>query len=178
MSRGVSRAVVAWTYEEGPPRRGWRWYLAVFAIGLGLAGLMLVTVQDDLTAAGSMLLWVCVVTAFSLAPHRTFAARIDRQLLTVTDVKRRRVIIERNLHEFGSVKLAEIPADRLNPVSRRAILRPRDGRIAVELRLSGDDSTDETIYDRIAAVVPLAPDIAPNLWERFDALAQRWIGWR
>mgnify|MGYP001226553657 CR=1 FL=1 len=110
--------------------------------------------------------------------RRNDEARLNRQLLEVRDAKRGRLTIERNLNEFATWKIIEYPEDRLNDISRKLIFRRRDGKGTVEIALTGDDERDERILGRVADVVPAAPDIAPTLWERFDYIAQRWIGWR
>lgn len=171
-------AVFEWHYREGPPQRAWWWYVAVIAIALLIAGLTALISRDPWPGVVSALLWGCIVLAFSLAPSRDYRARLDRHLLTVEDVKRGKVIVERNLREFASWSLVEYPEDRLNPLVRKLTLTRRDGKGAIELSLTSDDRSDEEILERIAEVIPPAPDIAPTLLQRMDQFAQRWIGWR
>lgn len=170
--------VIEWRFSVGPPRRSWQWYGIVLAIGLGLAALFYLTLGGDWPAALGMLIWTCIVIAASLAPTRNYRVELSRNLLTVYDVKRSRATIERNLAEFALYKLVLLPADRLNPLQRKLILRPRNGALPVEIVLTGEDRLDEQIIARIAVVVQEAPNIAPTLWERLGAFAERWVGWR
>ena len=170
--------VLEWEFAVGPPRRSWRWYGIVLAIGLGLAGLFYLSLRNGWSAALGMLLWTCIVIAAALAPTRNYRVELNRNLLTIRDVKRGRAIIDRNLAEFATYKLIVLPADRLNPLQRKLILRPRNGALPVEIVLTGDDQLDQQFIDRVTAVVQGAPNIAPTLLERFGSLAERWVGWR
>ncbi|MEV7769906.1 hypothetical protein [Microbacterium sp. NPDC086615] len=170
--------VLEWSYQFGPPRRSWRWFAVVFAIGLGLAGLFFLTLRNEWGAGGWMIVWLCMMLATALAPARTYHVRLDRNHLTIEFAARRHTIVDRNLSEYATYKISEIPADRLNPAITRITLRPRDGRAPVEISLTGDPATDGQIARRIADTVPLAPDIAPGLLERFDRIAERIVGWR
>lgn len=169
--------VLEWVYSVGPPRRSWKWYGIVLAIGLGLAALFYVTLGGGWSAALGMLIWTCIVIAGALAPSREYQVQLDGQVLYVW-VKRDRAIIERNLAEFATYKLVVVQADSLNPLQRKLILRPRNGGLPVEVPLSEDDRLDEQIIARVAAVVQEAPNIAPTLLERLGTLAERWVGWR
>lgn len=114
----------------------------------------------------------------TIGESRDYGVELDRDVLRVRVAKTGRVFIERNLREIATWQLEEVPADRLNPLTRRVLLQNRDGRNTIGLRLTGDNTTDRTILDRITAVVPPVPDIAPTLFGRIDRLAQRLIGWR
>lgn len=177
-ARRDQEQALQWTYAEGPPTRPWQWYAAVAGIALGIGLLIYLPTRDSMAPLLSMLLWGSIVIATSLAPSRDYEASLNRQLLQVRGVKRGRVTIERNLNEFATWKTIEYPEDRLNNLSRKLVLRRRDGKGTVEIALTGDDERDKQILTRVSTVVPAAPDIAPTLWERLDYLAQRWIGWR
>ena len=170
--------IIEWIYAVGPPIRPWTWYCTVLAIGLGLAALFYITLGGERAAALSMLVWLCMVIVTALAPSRSYRVELNRNLLIIRDVKRGRAITDRNLAEFATYKLVVLPPDRLNPPQRKLILRPRSGALPVEISLSEDDKLGQQVIDRVAAVVPEAPNIAPTLLERFGALAERWVGWR
>ena len=124
------------------------------------------------------ILWAVLLVAYANAPSRDYEVELNRDVLRVRVAKTGRVFIERNLREIATWQLEEVPADRLNPLTRRVLLQTRDGRNTIGLRLTGDDGIDQAILNRITAVVPPAPDIAPTLFGRIDRLAQRLIGWR
>lgn len=176
--RRNDEAILEWRYWEGPPTRPWQWYAAVLGIALAIGLFIDLPYRDSFVPLLSMLFWASIVICASLAPSREYEARLNRQRLEVRDAKRGRLTIERNLNAFATWKIIEYPEDRLNEISRKLIFRRRDGRGTVEIALTGNDDRDERILSRVADVVPAAPDIAPTLWERFDYIAQRWIGWR
>jgi len=173
-----STRILEWSYSIGPPRRSWLWYLSVIVTGVGGADLLFLVAPDDSAWTLSMILCTCVVLAFSLVPSRDVVAQLDGDLLYLWDVKRKHLLVEQNLREFATWKVDTIPADRLNAVTRVLILRPRNARSATEIRLSGDDATDDRVLSRIARRVSAAPSIAPTLLERVDRRIQRLIGWR
>gem|GEM_PF-5156067 len=85
--------------------------------------------------------------------------------------------MEHSLTEFGTFDVVERPADRRNPRDVVLVLQPRDGSAELRVLLTSDDYTDADIIDRIARVVPPAPDVAPTMLQRFWSFLERWIGW-
>ncbi|MDQ4213738.1 hypothetical protein [Microbacterium capsulatum] len=176
---GENPRIIEWTYSEGPPRRSWRWYLVVIAIGAGLAGLLYVAYPGILAAPASMALWVCAVLAVALMPASEYRAQLDGNLLTVWFRKRVKPILWENLSAYATYAVDEVDGDDLNSAHLTLILRRRDGRGTAQISLPVDDEDLLwRIMERVASVMPQEPDIAPTVWQRLDKLAQRWLGWR
>jgi hypothetical protein len=110
---------IEWVSTVGLPRRPWTWYCVVLAIGLGLAGLFYISLQNEWSAALEMLLWTCMVIAAAFVPSRDYRAELNRSLPTAWDVKRGRAIIERNLAEFVTYDLVVLSEARLNPLNAK-----------------------------------------------------------
>lgn len=172
-----TRECIEWTYTVGPARRSWRWYLAVVAGGLAIAGLLAVASPDDSWPSFTMLLWICAMVSISLIPRIEYTAAIDGGTLTIQRTGRRQLRTY-ELKDFVSFSVNRIPADRVNPEQTIATLRPRERREPVDLGFTKNADLNRSILTRIEECGASASTTAPSSLERLETRVNRWIGWR